>query len=282
MDIFRKIIQKSRVSDIKSVPIFIYQMGRVGSNSIKVSLEQTYRSLDIKPTILNGHFLNKFDLLEERVQKDLQNTANFMHDLIDVKKTFNDALEEIPENQKIKLISLVRDPVARNVSTFFFALDEFIPGWKQRIEKGTLTMNDIHKLFISKRTFVLTAFYWFEEQMEPVFDIDVYSKPFPKEKGYKIYSSPKADLLLMRLESLKHCATNAFHEFLDITNFKISKVNAGEDRKAGELYRLYKTQPLPSEYVEWSYSFKLARHFYTPLEIEAFVSKWISPGANLK
>jgi len=282
MNIFRKIIQNSRISDINSDPIFIYQMGRVGSNAIKVSLEQTYHTLDIKPTILNGHFLNKFDLLEERVQTDLQNTANFMHDLVGVKRIFHDAMERIPVNQKIKIISLVRDPVARNVSTFFFALDEFIPGWKQKIEKGTLTIDDIHQLFVSKRTFVLTAFYWFEEQMEPVFDIDVYASPFPRESGYKIYSSPKADLLLLRLESLKYCAEKAFHEFLGIKNFNLLKVNVGEDRKAGELYRLYKAQPLPREYVDWSYSFKLAQHFYTPFEIETFISKWVSSSANLK
>lgn len=278
MNIFRKIIQNKRTTDIKTDPIFIYQMGRVGSNSVKVSLDKAFHSLNMEPTILNGHFLNKFDLLEERVQKDLKDTTNFMHDLVVVKKAFKDAMEEKPVSQKIKLVSLVRDPVARNVSTFFFALDEFIPGWKQRFEKGTITLDDIHQLFISRRTFVLTAFYWFDEQIKPVFDIDVYATPFPKEEGYKIFSSPKADLLLLRLESLKYCASKAFHEFLGITNFKMSIVNTGEDRKAGDLYRLFKARSLPREYVEWSYSFKLAQHFYTPLEIETFISKWTNPG----
>lgn len=263
------------IEGVSTNPIFVYQMGRVGSASVKLSLEQAYRSLSIKIPILHGHFLNNFIELENRVKEDLEDTSHFMSDLIAVNETFHKLMGEMNDPQKLKIISLVRDPVARNVSTFFFALNEFLPGWEQRIAENKLTVDEIHQIFLAKRIYVLTAFYWFEEQMQPVFDIDVYATPFPKEKGYKIYSSSKADLLLLRLESLNQFAEKAFVEYLSLPNFEIQNVNTGEGRRTGDLYRLFKTKPLPREYIEWTYNFKLARHFYTEEELKSFTRKWI-------
>lgn len=272
--LIRQLVREKAYVKKPSVPICVYQMGRVGSTSVKYSLEEYYKSHFLEIPVFHGHFLNEFETLEKRAKKDLESTTNFMKDLVNVELAFSKVLYKIKKNDKVKIISLVRDPIARNVSTFFYALDEFIPNWEERRNKENLSVDVLQQIFLNKQNYALTAFHWFEEQMEPVFGIDVYASPFPMEKGYKVYSSPKADLLLLRLESLDDCAQEAFDEFLGIPDFKLSKVNTGESRKAGELYRLFKEKPLPREYVEWSYSFKLALHFYTKEEIELFIKRW--------
>jgi Putative capsular polysaccharide synthesis protein len=267
---------KVNESDHRNHLLFVYQMGRVGSNSIKQSLEHAYKSLSINTPVLHGHYLANFETVEKRARLDLQEPGPFMHDLITVEQTVRQSMAKMSEHHRLKLISLVRDPVARNVSTFFFALNAFSPQWKQRFAEDSINPAEWHQMFLAKRAYVLTALHWFEEQMEPVFDIDVYATPFPIEKGYQIYSSAKADLLLLRLESLEQCAQEAFLEFLGLHNFKLLKTNTGDNRATGTLYRLFKTQPLTREYVEWTYSFRLARHFYTEEELERFTVAWTS------
>ncbi len=253
--------------------ILVYQMGRVGSKSIENFLRNYYPSSS-RCLVLHGHYLNEFAELEKRVKTDLVDISGFMTDLKNVNDVFRKAIADNPPGRKIKIISLVRDPVARNVSTFFYAIEQFIPDWEARYSNGLLSLDDLVAIFISKRSFVLTALHWFDEQMAPVFGIDVFADPFPREKGYMIYSAEKADLLLIRTENLNQCAPEAFRKFLGIENFEMLKMNTGEESKAGNLYRLFTKKSLPLEYVQWTYRFKLPRHFYTDAELDAFRRRW--------
>jgi hypothetical protein len=252
-------------------PILVYQMGRVGSKSIQASLEQVFNNSQPPRPIYHAHWMNNFDVLEQRAKIDLVDPSKFGNGIKYARETFQQFLN-MP---KLKIVSVVRDPVARNVSTFFYALDEFIPDWEDRRSKDSLTVDDLHNVFVTKRSFALSALNWFDEQMAPVFNIDVFAVPFPQEKGYKIYSSDNVDLLLLRFEDLSRCVQGAFREFLDIEHFELLKVNVGEERKAGSLYKLFTKKPLSPEYVQWTYSSKLARHFYTEAELKAFTRSWV-------
>lgn len=253
-------------------PVLIFQMGRVGSKSVLAAVEKSYRHLGLSVPLIHFHYLNNFELIEGRARQDLPDASLFVQDLYLADEVRN--LLASLDGRKVKIISLVRDPLARNVSTFFFALDEFIPDWEQRLQAGALGVEELQQVFLSRRAFVLTAMNWFEEQLEPTFGIDVYASPFPMERGYQMYSSANADLLLLRMEDMNRCAGPAIAEFLGLSEVGIGKVHPGETLKAGELYRLFKTRPLPREYVEWTYSFRLARHFYSDAEREAFKQKW--------
>ena len=67
-------------------------------------------------------------------------------------------------------------------------------------------------------------------------------------------------------------------DFLGLPDFHVSRVNVGEELRAREPYRLFKTRPLPAEYVQWMYGFKLARHFYTEKELGTFARSWTKTG----
>lgn len=258
-------------------PVFVLQMGRVGSVSLQSSLINAYKAISLDVPVLHGHYVANFDLLQARAEKDLADPSRLIAGLENHRKLKKSLIDGSSEPH-LKVITLVRDIVARNVSTFFYALSEFIPDWEERLGKNSLTVEYLHKVYLSKEFYKLTALNWFDEQLKPIFDIDVYETPFPKDLGYKIYMAPKADLLVMRLENLKDCAKRAVREFLGLTDFKLSRVNTGDERKTGELQRLFRKKPLPAEYVERMYGCRISRHFYTETELKTFARYWTTGG----
>jgi hypothetical protein len=116
---------------------------------------------------------------------------------------------------------------------------------------------------------------WFERQMEPMWNIDIYFVPFDRERGFSIYSSHKADLLLIRLENLNECASQAFGEFLHFKNFQLVNKNIGEEKEYKELYREFKAYPLPIDFIEDMYDSRFTRYFYLEHEIVEFKKLWL-------
>ena len=190
-----------------------------------------------------------------------------------------EAEKEIDENpeQHWNIISLVRDPIARNIATLFQVLSGFVPDWRERYANGKLDVRELQEWLINTSIINDSPNQWFDMQIKqiPAFGIDVYAEPFPKELGYKIYPGTScARLLLIRMENLNECAERAMYEFLGLKNFTIHNTNIGEDKDYAALYRAFKQTPLPLEYVRKIYDTKFARHFYTELELEAFTKRW--------
>ena len=116
---------------------------------------------------------------------------------------------------------------------------------------------------------------WFDNQLKPIWGIDIYSSPFSKEKGYQIYrQTPKVNLMIIRLEDLNTVAKDAFYDFLGIRDFTIIKTNIGAEKAYSDLYKKFKSLPLPLNAVNEAYNSRYAYHFYTDQEINAFRNKW--------
>ena len=79
----------------------------------------------------------------------------------------------------------------------------------------------------------------------------------------------------MRLEDLNRCAPEALREFFGPDRIVPDSKNIGGAKVYGELYRDFVAQlRLPEEYIQEMHSTRYARHFYTPLELEASVTRW--------
>lgn len=259
-------------TQVRREPVFVFQMGRVGSCSVRDSIKEAYDALSIPISIYHTHWQNDFDKLEAIARKDHADPTLLLKDLQDAKEIRRKLVDEA--TAPCNLISLVRDPVARNLSTYFYALPEFIPDWQQRMQDDALLAQYLQADFAVPRAFHTTPARWFDEQLKPIFNIDVYATPFPREQGYKIYSSEKARLLVLRLEDLTQCASQAIGEFLGLPHFNLRNDNAGEALSAGSLYRRFKNELASPAYVEQMYATKYARHFYTSEELAAFAAKW--------
>lgn len=265
----------NKIRCIQNNPVLIHQMGKVGSKSVEVSLKEAYDSFQLHTPIYHIHILNDFDKLRKEAVSQRVDPSDFLS-AIEQGENLRTQIDE-NEDQYWNIISLVRDPIARNVGTFFHNLPDFIPDWRERYIKGDLDANYLMKFFLGLDTIHGWPEYWFDAQLKsiPSFNIDVYAEDFPHDLGYKIYSgNVRADLLILRLEDLDRCIKPAMLQFLGIEDFVLHSVNIGEEKEYSEIYKGFKKLPLPVEYVQQIYGTKFAHHFYTEEELMAFKKKW--------
>jgi hypothetical protein len=256
-------------------PILIYQMGKVGSTSVQLSLEQAFKNLWLNVPVHHYHVLNHLDEYEQTISRKWQNPDRALY-RIQEGRILREFIENHPEI-KWNLISLVRDPAARNVAAFFENLSGIIPNWKERVQAGALDIAGLQESFLAGEWIHFPPEDWFDNQLKPIFGIDVYSIPFPLERGYKIYEgSTRAKLLVIRLEDLDRVAGQAMYEFLGLEDFRIERHNTGDAKEYARIYQTFKQSPLPGEYVKNIYCTRFARHFYSDQELKQFSRRWLA------
>lgn len=265
-------------------PVIVFQMGKVGSTSIKRSLE----ALNLDMAIYHSHLLTK-----ERIAKTEKERKKFFRtdrQSYLQRPWLNQFLsKEIGKKQggkKWKVITLTRDPIARNVSTFFENLEVQVIDSNGTFEirsdyygipRAVVNSDDLQvliDLFFNKLRHE-SSLEFFDRELKEVFGVDVYASEFPKSRGYHIYRSSLADVLLIRLEDLNGRAREAFNEFLDIDNFTLKSENIGSQKIYAPLYRKFlQTIAWPESYLDKFYESKFMNHFYSENEIKGFRKNW--------
>lgn len=263
-------------SNVSRDPVLIYQMGKVGSTSLLYSLQYEYLRLGYPEVgIHHIHHLDNLDAHQQYAREVTQceEQVRIIGEYKQIRRDF-----DAPGDGHWNVISLVRDPVARNISAYFHNIDHHLPGWQERWKQGRLPVDEVLQSFLGIED---DAYYWFETELIPVLGIDVYSSDFPSEVGYQIYYNlPKATLLIMRLEDLTRVVGPAMETLLGIKEFKTYSFNIGHEKGYSDLYKAFRAIPLPEAYVKKAYNTKLARHFYTESELRQFEQKWTRTGIS--
>ena len=110
-----------------------------------------------------------------------------------------------------------------------------------------------------------------------LFGVDGYDQPFAPARGYAVYHSDTADVLLLKLEMLNQAAPAAVRDFLGLSAFELVESNTADDKSYADLYKAFRRQlRLPDAYLDRVYGSRFARHFYSPAELDAFRRKWSS------
>jgi len=180
-----------------------------------------------------------------------------------------------------KVITLVRDPVARNLSSFFEVLDpEMHYGLEANLQaKGhEAVVQELCTLFLNAYPDHELPLTFFDTEFKRALGLDVFAIPFSTAKGYQIYKGAPADTLLLRAENLVQSAREAFAEFLGIPEFELTNANLSEEKGYARIYRsVLNTIVLPDAYLQKMYNSQYATHFYSRDEIAAFQAKWRRP-----
>lgn len=243
-------------------------MGKVGSTSVDRSL----RAIGLPRGIYAAHLLNDLDELEQRAREAYPDPGETLAQ-IEKGRGLRKLLVAHPEITW-DVITLVRDPVQRNVSAFFENLTEVIPDVYERHARGEISLAEVRDTFLDRYDHN-APLDWFQSQLEPVFGIDVFATPFDAAEGYANYEAKRAKLLLIRLENLTACGETAICEFLGLDHFELVTSNVGRQKRYHELYAEFEqTVTLPASYLARMYDSRLARHFYTDEEIEGFRRRW--------
>jgi len=234
--------QRRNLQSCSGQPVINYQMGKVGSSTIQASLE----ALKLNHSIYHVHFLNPV-----RVKKiELQRKRHFRTEKYAYLRRpwLSEFLyEEIQKkNRKWKIVSLARDPIARNISTFFENLEVSKKSDESEYKVNSdyygfnieVSINDLQPLIalFFDRLEHDRPLHYFDDEVNAVFGIDIYKTAFSQEAGYVI------------------CRDD-------------------------ELYSQFKrTIRLPQRYIDRMYESTYARYFYSEQEIQDLRKKW---GAHL-
>ena len=254
--------------------LIIYQMGKVGSTTLHNVLEQA----DLPMPIYKVHFLSDAGLRHavEFHQKTLKipwettphiETTNFLRQKI---KSDN--------NTQWKIISLVRDPIGREISEFFQYVHSLYPNLLDANGEidAQKTMRILQTKFMFYNPQKNYTCRWFDMEVKNMFGIDVFAHPFDTEAGYSIIKQGNVDLLVMRLESLNENFTPAMNEFLGRPlALNHQQANVRSTQKRGATYHHIRQQfSLSDSVCRKVYHSAYARHFYSETQIDQFVQKW--------
>lgn len=267
---------KFAFSRLDTPPILLYQMGKVGSSTVYKSLQDT----TLSNPVLHLHFLSH-DLPNRRKSHTQAGIYPPPYHIY-LGEAMSKALNK-NRDYPIKIISLVRDPIALTISDLFqnpHYAREVINTDGKTIDPQKAADYLNHELH-NPKTFSY-IFEWFDRELKSVFDIDVFAKPFPVETGYGVYSKDKVEALIIRLEDLAEKGPEAISEFLSLSDpliLRQSNVrNKSKDNKAYQtvLNRICLSPSLCREI----YSSRFVKHFYSETTINKFISKWTTNSSN--
>ena len=280
---YRTKLHRSKVGD----PILIYSVGKVGSTSVAAALEDGVAPREVH----HIHWLTDAKLTDAR--KNHREGANRYRGTDKSRRFFQRYVwvgeylsREIAKGGRVwTVVTLVRDPVGRNVSSFFQNLESFFDFWpREELENRDIdeVAHQLVEMFLT--SYVVKAqtveadgdpLVWFDEELKEVFDVDVYASEFPTEAGFDTYSSDNAKVLLIRLEDLDNVASDALGPFLGVGDITMGRSNDSSDKTYADAYKRFRDLlVIPDVYLDRMYTSTYATHFYSESEIAAFRSRW--------
>ena len=218
--------------------ILIYQPGKVGSRSIYWSLKEYGKY------VLHSHALKGTEQGEDTLQKLL-------------------------EQKSAKVISLVREPLARRISEMWENIHN-VNRYSAEVDFAEIEQ------FYFQEGFECHEFKWFHRELESVLGINVYDCPFDKEKGYCVTRKNNIELLVMKVEKLNAFET-VIGDFTGIPGFRLQNRNISKEKRYRFAYQAYleaftmSDKRLKQIYYENPYM----NFFYTEEEINGFYRKWL-------
>jgi hypothetical protein len=231
--------------------VVVHTMGRVGSTAIHEPLRrfqgfETYHTHAFSETELDRALRTR-----TRWDAHLKDSLAVLHG-------------EMPYNPSIRLISIVRDPLARNISAFFNNLPA------RFADAGTATLID---RFVNhwRHDWPLN---WFRQEVKETLGLDVMAEPFDFSRSEQVIANERVSMLVIRAENSDTVKSRNVSEFLGLERrIPIGHANAGS--KFGPAYAAFKAEfRAPREMLDMLYGSAFCRHFWTDGERTAMRRKW--------
>lgn len=181
-------------------------------------------------------------------------------------------LRLLKRKKKLKMITLVREPLGRHVSHYFHNFHHHV-GTEFRHSNHSIA--ELGEIFLHDPQFQQPP-VWFDEHLKAEFGLDIFAFPFPKKQGYTIIQHENIELLAVKLELADEIKIDAISEFLDIRPFPMARTNIANKKGYADTYKSFrKTFPFPKSFLDSMYNSRYARHFYMEKEIIDFRNKWL-------
>jgi hypothetical protein len=246
--------------------VFVYQPGKVGSSTVNATILQ---HLDPE-RVVHLHFLSK------DFKKRAQGKAAYKWHMEQIDKA--EKLRQENPGKAIKIISLVRDPVSRNISDFFQNPQNYLE-CGQSIESADV--DELVQIYKRKNSYKYIL-NWFDNEFARYTGIDVYSHPFAQQHGFSRFNENNYDVLIIRVEDLDGVFDVALGEFLGIDVAGLKEENRKDIESGSVLYRQFRNRiEFPRRELEEVYSSRYSKHFYED-EREKLIRKWMAPSHDME
>jgi len=229
-------------------PLLIYQPGKVGSTTL-------YNSFSKSIPIVHIHWIYR----DYRLYFSEEGFGRF---------------KALLRNRRVKIITMVREPLSQIVSSFFQTLNRY---HTNLLDVSQLSFDDVkedleHHLELSKSE---NLFDWFERELERTFEVDIYEFPFDRKKGYTLIKKGNLEILLLKMEKM-NSLVDVIGSFGGVENFVLEKHNLSKDKPYAECYKEVKKKfVFKREYVDLFYrNNDKFDHFYSKEEKTEFLNKW--------
>jgi hypothetical protein len=236
-------------------PVIVYQMAKVGSSAIVDALERH------RLPVFHVHRMNPEHLLhlrEERRRFGWDVRLVPPHDELGMQLYRN----VVRRGRRAKVVTIVREPIARNLSSYFEHLDAI---WNTKNAHQSIPVEDLCR-GLPERFPHTEPLTWFEDEMLPVLGIDVYSSPFPEE-GHDVIRTKHVDVLILKCEISDETKSAALSRFLGIDGIDVRRTNETASKEKGAVFQRFRqTIRLSPSYIEDMLSARYTRHFYSEAE----------------
>ncbi|KKL22272.1 hypothetical protein LCGC14_2437100 [marine sediment metagenome] len=169
------------------------------------------------------------------------------------------------------VITIVRDPIARNLSAFMEFRDNYFDPFPSEYSP------DMLQVFIDQFPHEEPE-WWFSQHVYPNFSLDVLGVPFPKTKGWKIYDG---FFLVIKTEALNRAFPEAFRSLTDLGDdvpIVIEHRAIGFEKHGPETGAVYKefleNAKFDQAFLDRMYETAFVKHFYLASEIKKFRNRW--------
>ena len=224
-------------------PVYIFQMGKVGSSSLQATL-----TAHLKGSVYQAH---NHDSMPLRARRQLRWRRRL--------------------GLPVYVICPVREPISRNVSAFF---QNFKRDTGFDTSERPWTTVELVALFLQHYPHNI-CLEWFDRHFRSTFGIDVFAQPFSHEKKWAVYRRGS-------VRALVFCSDLAHDDQLTIVAGFLGReikawnyANQAEDKDYRQLYRDFCTSGrLPELYLSIMGGSRFCRQFWSKDAIEASARKW--------
>lgn len=257
-------LSRARVA-LGATPVIVYQMAKVGSSAVVAALQAARLPVFHVHRMDAGHLAA---MREARRRLGWYIPPVPRHDRLGLRLR----RDIFDRGREVAIVTLVRDPVARNLSSYFEHLDSI---WHTRNAHESISAKALADGFGPRYTHA-EPLTWFDDEMLPVTGIDVYQRPFPAS-GSLVISTGRIRLLILKSEMPDAAKGEALSAFIGRPNLTVTRVNATEDKSKGEAFRRFVSDvSLPDDYLRQMLESRYARHFYSDSERKGLWERYAS------
>ncbi|HBC3860871.1 putative capsular polysaccharide synthesis family protein [Vibrio parahaemolyticus] len=255
--------------------VLVYQMGKVGSSSIEHTLEARN---------IPSYHIHTFDDHEEfhmyHNKKDVSKFFDFKNRAM-YRLVLNQRKRILQKREQIKIVTLIRDPIATVFSRFFQDLHlQFIEGKKNDAIHRDMEVTYKHLEHCFDNYINLNYFAdWFDNELKRNFSIDVMRQEIDSTQPFFTFNNDKASVILIKCEQLSSL-DKEIGDFLNVDNFVLKNSNEAKNKWYSNIHQYFK-QHYDFSKLFYMYDLPLYRHIYSQPERETFKTKWLkTPGTK--